>query len=76
MSDKVEKIEAALKDRNRDKNHRLADVEHYLSAKGWAARTKGSHRILTKGTMMINIQPTKEGKVKGYQIRQIRKLLF
>lgn len=43
---------------------------------GFELRAKGSHRIFTHEDLagVINIQPTKENRVKPYQVKQIRKV--
>ncbi len=40
-------------------------------------RIVGDHHVFTKpeSSILINIQPDKSGKAKGYQVRQVRKAL-
>lgn len=44
---------------------------------GFRLRQKGSHHILTKDGIeeIINIQP-KNGKVKSYQVKQVREIII
>jgi len=72
-----EKTKAALLDPSRDYGHRFADVIRYLEGAGWKERIKGSHHIFTRPgcPVLLNLQPERNGKAKGYQIRQIRQAL-
>ena len=68
------KMEAALRNHQKDFGHRFADLVKYLLATGRTERTAGSHHIYSKTgyPLLLNIQKEKDGKAKGYQIKQIR----
>jgi hypothetical protein len=72
-----EKIQAALLDSAKDYAHRFADVVAFLGRSGWKRRIKGSHHIFTRPGVpfLLNLQPEKNGKAKGYQIRQVRQVI-
>ena len=61
-----------------DKNVRFIDTLKILKKYGFKERIKGNHHIFTKGGILeiINIQPTKGGKTKPYQVKQIRNLFL
>ncbi len=72
-----EKIQAALLDSAKDYSHRFGDVVAFLEGSGWKRRIKGSHHIFTRPGVpfLLNLQPEKNGKAKGYQIRQVRQVI-
>jgi len=72
-----EKIKAALLDFAKDYAHRFADVVAFLERSGRKRRIKGSHHIFTRPGIqfLLNLQPEKNGKAKGYQIRQVRQVI-
>ncbi len=72
-----EKIKAALLDPAKDYAHRFADVVASIERSGWKRRIKGSHHIFTRPGIpfLLNLQPEKNGKAKGYQIRQVRQVI-
>jgi predicted RNA binding protein YcfA (HicA-like mRNA interferase family) len=72
-----EKTKAALDDPARDYSHRFSDVVVFLEGSGWKKRIKGSHHVFTRTgiPILLNLQPEKNGKAKGYQIRQVRQAL-
>ncbi len=72
-----EKIRSALRDPARDHSHRFADVIRFLGQTGWKMRIKGDHHIFTRPGVpfLLNLQPEKDGKAKGYQICQVRLVL-
>jgi len=74
----AQKTRAALLEASKDYSHRFDDVVHYLKATGWKMRLKGSHHIFARPGVLIllNLQPEKDGKAKGYQIRQVRRVLM
>ena len=76
MADPV-KTKAALLDPAKDYSHRFVDVVRWLTTSGWKQRTKGSHHIFARTgvSLLINLQPEKNGKAKAYQIRQVRQIL-
>lgn len=71
------KIKAALLDPAKDYTHRFGAVVHFLEATGRKKRIKGDHHIFTRPgiPILLNLQPEKNGKAKGYQIAQVRKQL-
>jgi hypothetical protein len=73
-----EKTKAALLEAARDYGHRFADIVHFLERNGWKSRQKGSHHIFTRSgvPILLNLQPEKDGKAKGYQVRQVRRALI
>lgn len=60
-----------------DTNIRFEEICNLLSKLGFSNRIKGSHHIFFKEKIIeiINIQPTREGKCKPYQVKQIRDLI-
>ena len=60
-----------------DKNISFDDLRNLLLNLGFVERIKGSHHILTheKIEEILNIQ-SKSGKVKPYQVKQIRNILI
>ncbi|VAX35530.1 hypothetical protein MNBD_UNCLBAC01-1894 [hydrothermal vent metagenome] len=60
-----------------DYNIEFKDIVFFLLAKGFNQRTQGSHLVFTKKTVdeRINLQPD-GSKAKGYQVKQIRKILI
>lgn len=72
-----DKFRVALSDSAKDHSHRFADLVAYLEATGWRLRIKGRHHILTRPGVpfLLNLQPEKDGKAKGYQVRQVRTAL-
>jgi predicted RNA binding protein YcfA (HicA-like mRNA interferase family) len=73
-----EKTKASLLDPGKDYGHRFVDVINFLQATGWQPRQKGSHHIFTRPSVpiLLNFQPEKDGKAKGYQIKQLRRALL
>ena len=71
------KTRAALLDPARDYSHRFGDVVHFLEATGWRKRIKGGHHLFTRPgvPVLLNLQPERNGKSKGYQIRQVRQTI-
>jgi hypothetical protein len=73
-----EKMLLRLLSGNADANFRLDDLVNILFRLGFDERkTGGSHRIFfMKGIQgIINLQKTKEGKAKTYQVKQVREFL-
>jgi hypothetical protein len=61
-----------------DANFDLDDLVTILLRKGFEDRaTGGSHRIfsITGVEGIINLQKTKDGKAKSYQVKQVREFL-
>jgi hypothetical protein len=63
--------------RQSDKNMRFAPVRALLLSLDFEERTSGSHHIFSRHDIaeLINLQEVKGGKVKLYQVRQLRELL-
>ena len=62
-----------------DNNFDLDDLVQILTRFDFDARkTGGSHRIFTKENIegIINLQKTKDGKAKSYQVKQVRDFLI
>ena len=57
---------------------RFASVRTLLLSLGFEERTAGSHHLFSRDdiTELINLQQVKGGKVKPYQVRQLRELLI
>ncbi len=74
---KFHKLIFKLLSGNSDKNFNFNDVVLLLQTVGFKMRTKGSHHIFYKEDVLeiINLQP-KDGKVKPYQLKQVRELLI
>ncbi len=71
------KIRTALLNPAKDYNHRFGDVLFFLESTGWKMRMTGSHHIFTRAglSVLLNLQPEKNGRAKAYQIRQVRAVL-
>lgn len=68
---KKEKLRLRLLSGNADANFDLDDVVNILTRLGFDERkTGGSHRIFSKQGLkgIINLQKTKDGKAKNYQV--------
>ena len=76
MGRKRKTLEAILSGRS-DKNIRFAPVRTLLISLDFEERTSGSHHVFSRGDIaeLINIQEAQGGKVKPYQVRQLRELL-
>ena len=75
---KKEKLLLRLLCGNADANFDIDDLINILLRLGFEERkTGGSHRIFTiKGIEgIINLQKTKDGKAKSYQVKQVREFL-
>lgn len=61
-----------------DANISFDQARTLLSSLGFNERIKGSHHSFWREGMRerINIQPTREGKCKPYQVRQMRRALL
>lgn len=76
MGRKRKTLETVLSGRS-DKNIRLAPVRTLLISLDFEERVSGSHHVFSRGDIaeLINIQEVQGGKVKPYQVRQLRQLL-
>lgn len=61
-----------------DANIPFDQTQTLLSSLGFNERIKGSHHSFWREGMRerINLQPTREGKCKPYQVRQLRRTLL
>jgi len=76
---KKEKLLSKLLSGSGDNNFQFADLIQILVWLGFIERHgKGSHRIfILKGIQdMINLQPTKDGKAKPFQVKQVREFII
>jgi predicted RNA binding protein YcfA (HicA-like mRNA interferase family) len=73
---KKEKLLKRILSGQADYNISFSDLTNLLISLGFKGRQEGSHHIFTKEgiTERINIQ-AEGSKAKGYQIKQIRKIL-
>lgn len=57
---------------------RFEEVLRLLQSRGFRLTIKGSHHKLTHPNLfgLVNLQPTKSGEVKPYQLRQVRQALL
>lgn len=60
-----------------DANIPLEQTRTLLRSMGFSERIVGSHHIFAREDVpeRLNLQPTKEGRLKRYQVRQLRELL-
>jgi hypothetical protein len=72
-----QKTLAAILSGQSDTNMRFAPVRTLLLSLDFEERTSGSHHIFSRYDIaeLINLQEVKGGKVKPYQVRQLRELL-
>ena len=75
---KKEKLLLRLLSGNADANFDIDDLVNILNQSGFEERkTGGSYRVFSlKGIEgIINLQKTKDGKAKVYQVKQVREFL-
>jgi predicted RNA binding protein YcfA (HicA-like mRNA interferase family) len=60
-----------------DANIHLEQTQTLLERKGFSERIVGSHHIFARNDIpeRLNLQPSREGSLKRYQVRQLRELL-
>jgi predicted RNA binding protein YcfA (HicA-like mRNA interferase family) len=77
MGRKRKTFEAVVSGRS-DKNIRFAAVRTLLLGLGFEERISGSHHVFRRGDIaeLVNLQELQGGKVKPYQVRQLRELLL
>jgi len=76
---KFEKLILKLLSGKADANFDIDDLVKLLEWLGFDERkTGGSHRIFSKSGVsgIINLQKTKDGKAKSYQVKQAREFLI
>lgn len=74
-----EKLLLKLLSGKADANFDLDELVNLLKGLGFEERrTAGSHRIFLRTGIrgIINLQKTKDGKAKAYQVRQVREFLI
>ena len=61
-----------------DRNIRFHDLRNLLRDLGFSERIKGDHHIFYKEGVdeIINLQPLSDGKAKGYQVKQVRRIIL
>ena len=73
---KAEKLFDKVMAGQSDANFLFDDLCTLLTKLGYIARTtKGSHIIFRRGPSFLNLQPSRGGKAKSYQVRQVRQEL-
>jgi len=73
---KAEKLFDRVMAGQSDANLLFDDLCTLLTKLGYTARTtKGSHIIFQRGPSFLNLQPSRGGKAKSYQVRQVRQEL-
>lgn len=75
---KMEKLLLKLLSGNSDANFDIDDLIQILLRLDFDERKSGgSHRIFSKKSVfgIINLQKTKDGKAKSYQVKQVREFL-
>ncbi|RAI88357.1 type II toxin-antitoxin system HicA family toxin [Algoriphagus yeomjeoni] len=76
---KFEKLLLKVLSGKSDKNLSISDLKTLLTQLGFQDRGgAGSHTIYKRDEIpeMINIQSTKDGKAKPYQVKQIREIII
>ena len=61
-----------------DKNIRFSGLRNLILSLGFDERIKGDHHIFTKAGVaeIINLQPSKYGRAKAYQVKQARNIIL
>jgi hypothetical protein len=61
-----------------DHNIGFTSLRNLLSTLGFRERVRGDHHIFTREGVVeiLNLQPLPGGRAKGYQVRQIRNVIF
>lgn len=59
-------------------NFRFSELCSLLASLGFKERIRGSHHIFTKSGVeeLINLQESRGGKAKPYQVRQVRAIIL
>lgn len=73
---RLEKLINTILRGDADLNVRFGDLVTVLENLGFQLRIKGDHHIFTRSGVeeILNLQP-RGGKAKGYQVKQVRKVL-
>ena len=74
MKDILKNILSALS----DKNIKFSDMKKLILDLDFSERIKGSHHIFFKKGVVeiINLQSLRNGKVKAYQVKQVRNIII
>ena len=73
---KKEKLIQKILSGSSDSNIAFAELVHLLESLGFDHRQQGSHHILTKKGVRERVNLQADGsKAKGYQVRQVRKVI-
>lgn len=73
---KKEKLIRKILSGSSDSNIAFGDLVYLLESLGFAHRQQGSHHLLTKKGVRERVNLQADGpKAKGYQVRQVRKIL-
>lgn len=61
-----------------DANRPFDGMRDLLRSLGFQERIRGSHHIFTKAGVeeILNLQPKDGGKVKSYQVKQVRQIII
>ncbi len=73
---KREKLLAKILSGKSDANIPFDTTVALLESVGFTLRIRGDHHVFRKGDYFLNLQPTKERKLKPYQTRQLREVLL
>lgn len=76
---KFEKLLQKILSAKSDNNLSLNDLKTLLEMLGFEKKTgAGSHTLFKKSGIidMINLQSTKDGKAKPYQVKQVREVIL
>ena len=75
--DRHERLRQTILGGRSDANIRFADLRALLTHLGFSERVRGSHHLFDKKGIveLINIQ-SRGGKVKPYQVRQVRNTIL
>lgn len=73
---RLEKFSNTILRGDADSNIRFSELVNFLEVLGFELRIKGDHHIFTKQGVeeILNLQP-RGSKAKGYQVKQVRKIL-
>jgi hypothetical protein len=74
---RLEKLLERLADPQRDQSWGFSELCGLLQRLGFEMRVNGSHHFFRREGLadVINLQPARDGKAKGYQVRQARNVL-
>jgi hypothetical protein len=75
---KLRKLLRKIRDGDSDANIRFDELRNLLLALSFQERIQGGHHIFTKDGIdeILNLQPSRNGRAKPYQVKQVRRLLW